>query len=413
MAQNILNTDYMMYGIFSTGDANETILKQVYQTYGVKRVIVLDNNVFARVKDRVQKNQLNMQVLNYHMDPGNTAQALSMMQNVKSLIPGSAQNPVLITCLHGQDRTGFLIASWFVKTGRALPCAAIKMLETTHGYGNGLNELQKTNYDKVLGCSEGKLKLENDLSDLLNTNVEINESDDVVDQMRDDFGQIQGGLTDGARDGGYWADNIGFGNNLMDSDAEKYPGSIGARARRNFLNRIINSSCVDKIHGGRADCINKKFNEKQLLKGIKVEMEHTDDPQIALEIAKDHLTENDKYYDALEDMESKFDVNDAFLGGGPSGSPTGEAPPATTEAPAIPGYIADAERRKKRRDKLLKILEDIEDEEELPINMKLIDVGMTPAQMGPGIANTFNAPSGAPGAPNAAGPSEPSGLVQL
>ena len=107
------------------------------------------------------------------------------------------------------------------------------------------------------------------------------------------------------------------------------------------------------------------------------------------------------------------DIHDAFLGGGPSGSPTGEAPSATSESPSIPGYIADVEKRKKRRERLLKILEQIEDEEELPENIKLVDVGATPTQMGPGIANTFNTPSGAPGAPNAAGPSEPSGLVQL
>ena len=51
------------------------------------------------------------------------------------------------------------------------------------------------------------------------------------------------------------------------------------------------------------------FKPDQILKGMKVEMEHTNDPGIALEITMDHLTENQDYYDYLEDMESKFDNN--------------------------------------------------------------------------------------------------------
>jgi len=66
----------------------------------------------------------------------------------------------------------------------------------------------------------------------------------------------------------------------------------------------------DKIPGGKADRFTPKdFDLDQLKKGIKVEMEHTDDPGLALEIAMDHLTENDKYYDYLEKMERKFEHN--------------------------------------------------------------------------------------------------------
>ena len=38
---------------------------------------------------------------------------------------------------------------------------------------------------------------------------------------------------------------------------------------------------------------------KQIKKGIEVEMEHTDDPKIALKIAIDHIKEDPKYYDKL------------------------------------------------------------------------------------------------------------------
>ena len=60
----------------------------------------------------------------------------------------------------------------------------------------------------------------------------------------------------------------------------------------------------DLIPGGLADdMLDSKFPEDQMEKGIEVEYEHTDDPAIAKEIAKDHLVEDDEYYDYLEDME--------------------------------------------------------------------------------------------------------------
>jgi len=46
-----------------------------------------------------------------------------------------------------------------------------------------------------------------------------------------------------------------------------------------------------------------QFLEVQLEKGIKVEMEHTEDPEIATEIAKDHLFEDPKYYIKLATIE--------------------------------------------------------------------------------------------------------------
>ena len=63
---------------------------------------------------------------------------------------------------------------------------------------------------------------------------------------------------------------------------------------------------VDQIEGGLADNANATdFCPIQISKGIKVEMEHTDDPHKALEIAMDHLTEIPDYYDRLEAMEAE------------------------------------------------------------------------------------------------------------
>lgn len=62
----------------------------------------------------------------------------------------------------------------------------------------------------------------------------------------------------------------------------------------------------DKIPGGLADEMSpEQFDRKALLKGLKSELEHTDDPQIALEIAMDHLVEDPDYYEKLESIHNE------------------------------------------------------------------------------------------------------------
>jgi len=58
---------------------------------------------------------------------------------------------------------------------------------------------------------------------------------------------------------------------------------------------------MDRISGGLADReAPGDFDMEELRKGISVEMEHTDDKDIALEIAMDHLVEDPKYYSNLK-----------------------------------------------------------------------------------------------------------------
>ena len=65
----------------------------------------------------------------------------------------------------------------------------------------------------------------------------------------------------------------------------------------------------DKVPGGLADGKpDSDFDHEQLAKGIKVEMEHTDDKDLAKEIAKDHLTEDKEYYTKLKTIEKKNSV---------------------------------------------------------------------------------------------------------
>lgn len=62
------------------------------------------------------------------------------------------------------------------------------------------------------------------------------------------------------------------------------------------------------IKGGLSSgMLPKEFNQIQLKKGIKIEMEHTGDKRIAREIAMDHLVEDPKYYDHLIAMEKSVE----------------------------------------------------------------------------------------------------------
>jgi len=60
----------------------------------------------------------------------------------------------------------------------------------------------------------------------------------------------------------------------------------------------------EHLNGGKADGKDiTHYNLTQLLKGISVETEHTNDKMIALEIATDHLEEFPEYYTFLAAME--------------------------------------------------------------------------------------------------------------
>jgi len=52
------------------------------------------------------------------------------------------------------------------------------------------------------------------------------------------------------------------------------------------------------------------FDSKELEMGIRVEFEHTDIPEYAKAIAKDHLAECSTYYTRLEQMEKKCDEDE-------------------------------------------------------------------------------------------------------
>lgn len=72
----------------------------------------------------------------------------------------------------------------------------------------------------------------------------------------------------------------------------------------------------DQMPGGLADDKSPDdFDPEAVLKGMKVELEHTDDRKIAVEIALDHLAEDPQYYDKLATIEPEHDDEDEGEGG--------------------------------------------------------------------------------------------------
>jgi hypothetical protein len=62
----------------------------------------------------------------------------------------------------------------------------------------------------------------------------------------------------------------------------------------------------DQIEGGIGDETDPEdLDPEEYHAGEEVEMEHTNDPTIAREIARDHLTEDPRYYTHLKEMEER------------------------------------------------------------------------------------------------------------
>jgi hypothetical protein len=63
---------------------------------------------------------------------------------------------------------------------------------------------------------------------------------------------------------------------------------------------MLKESSEQAIKGGVGDDADvSKFCPYQVIAGMSVELEHTDDAKQALEIVSDHLTEDPKYYSTV------------------------------------------------------------------------------------------------------------------
>jgi len=95
------------------------------------------------------------------------------------------------------------------------------------------------------------------------------------------FGRLKGGSPEEA-------------NEAMNKMKEKFYSSQPSEASGNA------KTSSEKLIGGKGDYTpDSKYPKRELAKGKKHEMEHTDNRAAAKEIAKDHLSERKDYYSAL------------------------------------------------------------------------------------------------------------------
>lgn len=74
---------------------------------------------------------------------------------------------------------------------------------------------------------------------------------------------------------------------------------------REIMNHVSFTDAEFQSIGKHNDTPDDQFDAEELAKGIKVEMEHTDDKEMAKSIAKDHLAEIPDYYTRLLKMEAE------------------------------------------------------------------------------------------------------------
>ncbi len=103
---------------------------------------------------------------------------------------------------------------------------------------------------------------------------------------------LEGFLTGGFLSLKSWLEKIGIGAATIYNTIK---GTINAY-KDAFIKQDAGNKFAVKLVKENMDA---KLPIDQIKKGIEVEMEHTDDPKLALKIAMDHIKEDPKYYDKL------------------------------------------------------------------------------------------------------------------
>ena len=89
----------------------------------------------------------------------------------------------------------------------------------------------------------------------------------------------------------------------------KHPKGASAKAATDTAfneNKLLDKPTPSIKQLSKKHNVDKDDIISQVKKGVKVELEHTSDPKIALEIALDHINELPDYYDRLETVEENF-----------------------------------------------------------------------------------------------------------
>ena len=118
----------------------------------------------------------------------------------------------------------------------------------------------------------------------------------------------------GAKKGARWGAISGVtGQGVKSLTDRAWPklAELRERFKQDRLRRLVRSwddggACLDgeRLHGGKADGKPASaFDPQAVRTGMRVEREHTRDPRLQREIARDHLSEDPRYYAKLRKME--------------------------------------------------------------------------------------------------------------
>jgi hypothetical protein len=107
--------------------------------------------------------------------------------------------------------------------------------------------------------------------------------------------------------------------NKYKSEFKENESLKGGKSDKLSFNDLVKKHTIP----GRSSERIEKMVKNQLIKGIKVEMEHTNDKKIAKEIAMDHILEDLNYYTKLKKIEGKKGENTEATSSGSSGQYSG------------------------------------------------------------------------------------------
>lgn len=163
-------------------------------------------------------------------------------------------------------------------------------------------------------------------------NVKLN-TDTVGDAMKY-IQALEGETTEatGASSAGSFSAPL-FTKEETKENKEKIPGGVSkGKTLKDIARKHANDDSKDSTSKEKINDTLQSL-KKQLVKGVKVELEHTNSVKVAMEIAKDHLYEDPEYYTKLE----KVDVHESEV-------EKVEATEATTSASvgaySTPAFIA-------------------------------------------------------------------------
>ena len=116
------------------------------------------------------------------------------------------------------------------------------------------------------------------------------------------------------------------------NEADEIPGGLASgKTMKDFVQKYNSNEYYDNSQ------MAEKIKEK-IQQGVKIEMEHTTDPKVAFEIAKDHIWEDLNYYDKLKKVEEYVDKKGV--------EHVAAALPQTEEEPVTEGSILNEKQFK-------------------------------------------------------------------